>query len=134
MTTETARKRILIVDDEKEFVDATADYLRSLGYEPLVARTAEEALKVVERQFPDLILLDIILPEMKGVEVCNNLKANLATRHIPILFVTAIGTGEHIQVLLNMGADGYLIKPCKAEELRDRIKSCLQHQDSQSGG
>ena len=125
-----ARKRILLVDDEKDFLEATGAYLRSLGYDVVTAASGEGALNVVSESRPDLILLDIILPKMKGVEVCMRLKSDPVTENIPIIFMTAITSGNHTEVLLKMGAEDYLVKPCSAEELEDKIKISLIRHDA----
>ena len=126
-----ARKCILLVDDEKDFLEVTSAHLKSLGYDVLTATSGEEALDIVWEKHPDLVLLDIILPQMKGVEVCTNLKSDPATAEIPIIFMTAITSGEHTDVLLKMGAESYLVKPCSLEELEDKIKiSLIRHEHS----
>ena len=123
------QKRILLVDDEKDFLDATEAHLKGVGYEILTAGSGEEALDIAWEKHPDLILLDIILPGMKGVEVCANLKSDPAMADIPIIFITAITSGDHADLLLEMGAEGYLVKPYTLEELEDKIKiSLIRHE------
>ena len=129
MTEQKRRKRILLVDDEKDFLEATKAHLESVGYDVFTAGTGEEALDLAWEKHPDLLLLDIILPGMKGVEVCTQLKSDVATADIPIIFVTAITSGDHIEVLLKMGADDYIVKPFSTDDLEDKIKISLIRHD-----
>ncbi len=126
----TARKKILLVDDEKDFLEVTSHYLGSLGYQVQTAETGEKALSVVQKDPPDLILLDIILPRMKGVEICANIKADPATSHILILFLTAIPTSDHVETMMKLGAVGYLTKPFRLEQLKEQIEKVFQAQES----
>ena len=99
--------------------------LSSEGYELLTAASGEEALAVVEEHRPDLILLDIMMPEMNGFQVTTMIKANPATRHIPIIILSALDDGGAIERGLQVGAEDFLTKPIHHVELRARIRKLL---------
>jgi two-component system response regulator VicR len=115
--------RILIVDDEPPIVDVLVYNLRRANYEVLVARDGQEALDVAQREQPDLIILDLMLPVLDGLEVCRALRRQ---RDIPIIMLTA-RDGEIDRVVgLEMGADDYVVKPFSVRELMARVKSVLR--------
>lgn len=127
--------RLLVVDDEEGLLFLMSERLTSLGYEVLTAPSGEEALQMAEQHSPDLILLDILMPQMKGREVCAHLKANPKTQPIPIIFLTALGMPDHIKEGLNLGGEDYLVKPVEPDELKDRIEVCLaRHRNKASAG
>lgn len=130
MDVTNTQERILIVDDEKGVRDVISKRLESWGYEVLMARNGEEGLKIVEEHLPDLVLLDIMMPKLKGLDVCAMLKANPKTRHIPIIFLSALSMAEHVQIGMNFGAEDYIVKPYDADELRKRIKICLMRHNN----
>ena len=119
------RKQILLVDDEEHVLEMLSRRLQSWGYEVLTAADGEECLQMAGDQQPDLILLDILLPKMRGREVCAQLKSNSQTCHIPVVFLTALGMPEQIEAGFNLGAEGYVIKPFNPQEVRERISECL---------
>ena len=118
-------KRILIVDDTKDILLVVSRRLKSWGYEPLVAESGEEGLQIAEEQLPDLVLLDIMMPKMKGRDVCARLKGNPKTKKIPVIFLTALGLADHIKAGMDLGADDYIVKPFEPAELKERIAICL---------
>lgn len=118
-------KTILVVDDMPDMLKVLKKHLAHWGYRPLLASSGEEALAMTAAHRPDLILLDILMPTMKGREVCSRLKADPATKHIPVIFLTALGLADHVKVGLELGAEDYVIKPFKAADLRERIQVCL---------
>ena len=126
----TASKRILIIDDTKDILMVVSRRLQSWGYEPLTAASGEEGLKMAEEQLPDLILLDIMMPKMKGREVCARLKANPKTQRIPVIFLTALGLADHVKGGLDLGAADYLVKPFEPAELKRRVAVALARQAS----
>jgi two-component system alkaline phosphatase synthesis response regulator PhoP len=118
-------KRILVVDDEKDIVDFITYNLQKEGYEVLSAYNGKQAL-VKAQQKPDLVLLDIMLPELDGYEVCKELRSNASTASIPIIFLTARG-GEVDEIVgLEVGADDYIVKPISPRRLTSRIKAMLR--------
>ena len=123
--------RILVADDERDMVTGLRDNLQFEGFEVLVASDGEEALKVATEQSPDLILLDIMMPKIDGLEVCRQLRE--AGYRIPILMLTA--KSQEIDVIrgLEVGADDYVTKPFSIRELLARIKAALRRTDAGKG-
>ena len=132
MSAAVAGKRILVVDDTKEILQVLTQRLKSWGYEVLTTDNGEEGLRLASEQTPDLILLDIMMPKMKGRDVCVQLKADPATKHIPIIFLTALGLSDHVKAGMDLGAEDYVVKPFEPEDLRQRIKVCLLRHDKPS--
>jgi len=115
--------RILIVDDEPNIIGTLSPLLRTRGYDVLSAMTGRAALDVVERDAPDLVILDLGLPDMAGAEVCRLIRQSSGT---PILVLSARGAeGDKVQAL-DAGADDYVTKPFGAEELLARIRVALR--------
>ena len=134
MTEEARKPRILIVDDTKDILTVVSRRLQSWGYEPLTAESGEEGLAIAEAQVPDLILLDIMMPKMKGRDVCARLKANPKTQRIPVIFLTALGLADHIKAGMDLGAEDYIVKPFEPAELKERITIVLaRHQQDGKG-
>jgi len=121
----TQRKRILLVDDTKDILLVVSRRLQSWGYDVLTTDNGEEGLRLAEAEVPDLILLDIMMPKMKGRDACARLKGNPKTAHIPIIFLTALGLADHIKAGMDLGAEDYIVKPFEPAELKDRIAVCL---------
>ena len=132
---EVRRKRVLLVDDAEDLVDVIRRRLESWGYEPLTAATGEDGLRMAQEQLPDLILLDTMLPKMKGREVCAQLKSDPKTKEIPIIFLSAMELADHIKGAMVLGAEDYIVKPFEPDELKKRIEVCLlRHGGAQPGG
>ena len=125
MTDAARKQRILIVDDTKDILAVVSRRLQSWGYEPLTAESGEEGLQIAEETVPDLILLDIMMPKMKGRDVCARLKANPKTERIPVIFLTALGLADHIKAGMDLGAEDYIVKPFEPAELKERIAVVL---------
>lgn len=117
---------ILVIDDEAEFVRILSRQLEHWGYRVLTAANGEQGLASALENRPDLILLDILMPKMKGREVCGHLKANQKTAKIPVFFLSALEMAEHIKTGLELGAEDYVVKPYQPDDLRKRIEGCLQ--------
>ena len=130
MNSESKSQQVLVVDDTKNLLTVLARRLKSWGYEPLTAETGEEGLRIAQEQQPALILLDIMMPKMKGRQVCARLKADPRTARIPVIFLTALGLADHVKAGMDLGADDYIVKPFEPEELRERIAVCLARQAS----
>jgi two-component system KDP operon response regulator KdpE len=123
----TVPPRILLVDDEPNILGTLGPLLRSRGYDVLTAMSGRAALETAEREKPDLIVLDLGLPDVDGVDVCRTVRE---TMNIPIVVLSARG-GEHDKVrALDLGADDYVTKPFGAEELLARIRAALRRSDS----
>jgi adenylate cyclase len=118
--------QILIVDDNSENLDILQARLASHGYEILTARDGEEALATAREKRPDLILLDIMMPKLDGIEVCRRLKADRSLPFMPIIMVTARTDSQDIVRGLDAGGDEYLTKPVDQAALVARIKSMLR--------
>ena len=118
-------KRILIVEDNSADVRLLKDILERHGHETLQASDGLEAIQLVLAYAPDLILLDIQLPEISGLEVARTLKGDDRSRHIPIIAVTAFAMGWHEQEALDSGCDAYLSKPITIFGLLSTVESVL---------
>jgi two-component sensor histidine kinase len=119
------RNSVLIVDDDPAIRKVLLDYLKKANLEVLTAEDSEAALKVISRQLPDIILLDIILPGTDGFELCRRLKKDTATKDIPILFLTGKSeTGDKV-LGFKVGAVDYITKPIQGEEVAARVKTHL---------
>lgn len=125
-----ADERILIVEDEEDVLELERYNLAKAGYVVETAMTGEEGLRKARDMSPDLLLLDLMLPAIDGIEVCRRLKADAATRGIPIIMVTAKGEESDIVKGLEMGADDYITKPFSPRILLARIKAVLRRQQS----
>lgn len=115
--------KILVVDDEPAVTDLLAYNLRKANYEVLTAADGQEALDMVRQSKPDLILLDLMLPGVEGLDVCRELRK---TSDVPIIMVTALGEEIDRVVGLELGADDYVSKPFSVRELLARIKAVLR--------
>ena len=118
--------RILVVDDQPQNVEILKDRLEGYGYEMWTATSGEAALDIITTEEPDLILLDIIMPGMDGLEVCRRLKANVALPFIPVIMITAKAGTEDIVAGFEAGADEYLTKPLEQAALVARVQSMLR--------
>jgi DNA-binding response OmpR family regulator len=118
--------RILIVDDNPDNLDILQTRLARHGYEILTARDGEEALATARETLPDLILLDIMMPKLDGIEVCRRLKADRSLPFMPIIMVTAKADSKDIVAGLEAGGDEYLTKPVDQAALVARVKSMLR--------
>jgi len=120
------KEKILIVDDEKDIVKMLDYNLKKEGFRTVAASDGEEALDKAAREHPDLILLDLMLPEVDGLEVCKALKKEPKTAAIPVIMLTAKTQETDKIVGLELGADDYVTKPFSPRELLARIKAILR--------
>jgi CheY-like chemotaxis protein len=120
-------KKILIVDDEQEIRDLLKKKLQSCQYAVTVASSGNEALTISKTNLPDLILLDIVMPQMDGYQTCEKLKQNKDTKDIPVLFLTAkdLQSKGIVERYKNLGACGYIPKPSTFKDLLDKIKEIV---------
>ncbi len=116
--------KLLVVDDEREIRDLLKKFLLAEGYEVIVASNGEEAVELAKRENPQIILLDIEMPGIDGIETCKRLKAEEKTRLIPVIMVTAFGNRD-IEAYLEGAAD-VVNKPLEMVELAFRVKSMLR--------
>ncbi len=117
--------KILIVDDESDIVSALTIRLESLGYEIISAEDGITALEKARSEKPDLILLDVMLPKLDGYKVCRMLKFDEKYKDIPIIIITAKGEELNRRMGMDMGANAYITKPFKPEDLTSKIKELL---------
>jgi diguanylate cyclase (GGDEF)-like protein len=118
--------RILVADDEPNLREALKILFTRSGFEVLLAEDGQEALEIAQRELPDVIVLDVMMPRMDGYEACRRLRAHYRTRHIPILIATAKGGDDDKLVGLKGGANDYVTKPWVGKELVQRVKNHLE--------
>jgi two-component system, OmpR family, alkaline phosphatase synthesis response regulator PhoP len=123
-------KKILIVDDEKDIVEMLKYNIEKEGYTVLTALNGNRALEQARENKPDLILLDVMMPEMDGWEVCKQLMRDEKTERIPVIFLTAKGSEVDEVVGLELGADDYIIKPISIRKLIARIKTAFRRKEA----
>lgn len=124
-----SKKKILVVDDEENIVELIKMNLESSGYEIIEAYTGMEAITKTNLYIPDLILLDLMLPDIDGIQLCQMLRLNEETKDIPIIMITAKSEEADKVQGLSMGADDYITKPFGIRELEARIKTVLRRSD-----
>ena len=117
--------RVLIVEDEESILLSLEFLLRKEGYDVASARDGAAALRALEQQPPDLVLLDVMLPLIDGFELCASTRANPALRHTRIMLVTARGREAEIARGMALGADAYLTKPFSTRELMEKVRALL---------
>jgi len=118
--------KILIVDDENDCINLIKSMLKNLYSNIISTQRGRECISIAETEKPDLILLDIMMPNASGFDICSKLKLNEKTRNIPVIFLTALDKSENIVNGFKSGAVDYLIKPFEKEELIVRIKTHLE--------
>ena len=126
--------RVLIVEDEPDIRELVVHHLNRDGYLVSAASSGEEALRLVQAVAPDLVLLDLMMPEMDGLEVCRRLRQDPATVSLPIVMLTAKGDEVDRVLGLEIGADDYIVKPFSPKELLARVRAVLRRSRPASGG
>lgn len=106
-----AKKKILIVDDEEPIILLLKTILGVYGYDSCDTHSPKSTFERVEREKPDLVILDIAMPELDGYEVCRQLKKNPASKHIPVVMITALALEQDRKMAMEAGADGFILKP-----------------------
>jgi DNA-binding response OmpR family regulator len=117
---------IVAVDDDLEVLETVGRVLERENYEVTLATSGEQALKLLDKRLPDLIILDIMMPGMDGITVCHHIRANPRTMALPVLFLTAKLTTDDVVEGLDAGADDYVVKPFELAELRARVHALLR--------
>jgi two-component system phosphate regulon response regulator PhoB len=125
-----ARPRILIIEDERALTDVLVYNLQREGYEVIVAHDGQEGLRKAQMLLPDLVILDLMLPVLGGLDVCRELQTGERTRHLPILMLTAKAEETDQLVGFQMGASDYVTKPFSVKVLLQRIKALQRRLDS----
>lgn len=124
-----AKNKIMIVEDEEDIVEMIDYNLKKEGYSTVCVQNGEKAVSIIKREQPDLLLLDIMLPGINGLEVCKKVKNHDTTAHIPIIMLTAKSMETDKVVGLELGADDYMTKPFSPKELIARIRAVLRRYD-----
>jgi excisionase family DNA binding protein len=119
------KQRIMIVDDEPDALTLMQNILSDQGYELITVSNATEVGLKAAQLIPNLILLDFLMPELNGFDVCKALRANELTRNIPIMAVTCLTKEEDIERIFECGADEYLPKPFKMEQLQEKVQELI---------
>ncbi|HEY9624572.1 MAG TPA: response regulator transcription factor [Crinalium sp.] len=136
-------KRLLLIDDDPNLILLVKDYLEFRGYEVITAENGQEALEVLQKETPDMIICDVMMPHMDGYSLVEHVRKDPRTSWIPVLFLSAKGQSQDRVKGLNTGADVYMVKPFEPEELVAQVESSLkqasrliQRQDkgAESGG
>ena len=120
--------KILLVDDQQTVLQVEQMMLKETGASIVIARNGIQALEVARTERPDLIVLDIMMPEMDGIETCQNLKSNPETLKIPVVMVTTKGNPEKVEEAFRAGCNDFVTKPINKVVFLDKIRSCLNGQ------
>jgi DNA-binding response OmpR family regulator len=118
--------RIVVIEDEEDILEVIAYNLRREGFEVTTSTSGEDGLAKIDRAAPNLVILDLMLPEIDGLDLCRKLKADPVTQAVPIIMVTAKGEESDVVLGLGMGADDYMVKPFSPKELVARVKAVLR--------
>ncbi|OGP67807.1 MAG: DNA-binding response regulator [Deltaproteobacteria bacterium RBG_16_44_11] len=118
--------KILVIDDEKDIVELIRYNLKNEGFSVIQAFDGETAIKMAKTQKPDLLILDLMLPGMNGIDVCKAIRANQETAHLPIIMLTAKADEVDKIIGLEIGADDYITKPFSVKELMARVRTVLR--------
>ena len=127
-------KKILIIEDEKDIVELIAHYLEKDGFKTISASDGAKGLELVKEKSPDMVILDLMLPKIDGIEVCKRIKADSKSTSIPIIMLTAKGEETDRIIGLELGADDYITKPFSPRELVARIKAIFRRTEKKEEG
>ena len=119
------KKKVLIVDDEKDVCELISDILKKVGYQTLIAFAGKEGLQKVMGERPDLVLLDIILPDMDGFEVLRKLKYSAETQAVPVVIVSGRRDTASMFKANDLRSDDYITKPFTSQDLLKSVKRCI---------
>jgi two-component system phosphate regulon response regulator PhoB len=122
----SSREKILVVEDEEDLVEMMSYNLGREGFRVMASRNGLEGLRRARRDAPDLVLLDLMLPDVDGLEVCRRLRRDPLTARLPVIIVTAKGEESDVVLGLGVGADDYVTKPFSPKELVARVKAVLR--------
>ncbi len=127
-----ARESVLVVDDEEDILELIEYNLEKEGYTVKTVKTGEECLSIVEKLSPEIVILDLMLPGLDGLEVCKRLKQSEPTRTVPVLMLTAKSEDSDIVSGLELGADDYITKPFSPKVLIARVRAVLRRASEQA--
>lgn len=119
-------KRLLLIDDDPNLILLVQDYLVFKGYEVITAENGREALEVLDKEIPDMIICDVMMPEMDGYALVEHIRQDARTSWIPVLFLSAKGQSQDRVKGLSTGADVYMVKPFEPDELVAQVESSLK--------
>jgi len=120
-----AKKKVLVIDDENDILLIIKSALHEEGYDVATANNGYDGLALAEDASPDLIILDIMMPEMDGFEVLQQLKENEKTAQIPVVILTGLSSKDKIREALNKGIDYYIVKPFEYQDLVSKVKIAI---------
>lgn len=124
---DSSRKKILIVDDESDVADLVAYHLKAKGYDTQTVNDPTHSIGAARSMMPDLVILDVMMPEINGIQICRLLRADPKLKHVPVIFLTAkVEENDRVQGL-ESGADDYICKPFSTKELVLRVQNILRH-------
>lgn len=129
---EKRKIRVAVIDDDPDMVKVIRVMLGVMGFDVLEAFSGLKGYAMVKREMPDAVLLDIMMPDIDGFEVLRKLKLDQQTNHIPVIFVSARTGREHVERGLSLGAQGYITKPFRPDQLIGKIKEVLPPGDLRS--
>lgn len=133
MIASTKNKKILVIEDEPDLVEIISYNLNRDGFKVIAATRGDDGLELIRQQGPALVILDLMLPGIDGLEICQRMKADRETSEIPIIMVSARGEESDVVLGLGLGADDYLPKPFSPRELLARVKAVLRRGKIQNG-
>lgn len=119
------RKKVLIVDDESIMVSVLQRHVSNAGYESISASNGQEALEKIEKEEPDLVLLDLVMPGMNGFETCRRIRENEKTKKLPVLIITALRGQADSTAAAASGANDFIVKPIDGTDLAKRLRARL---------
>ncbi|MCI0452773.1 MAG: response regulator [Candidatus Latescibacteria bacterium] len=123
-------EKIVVIEDETDILEVIAYNLKREGYDVVTSTSGEDGLEKIDKLKPNLVVLDLMLPEVDGIELCRKLKADPVTQSIPVIMVTAKGEESDVVLGLGVGADDYVTKPFSPRELTARVKAVLRRSKS----
>lgn len=126
-----AKKKVLVIDDENDILLIIKSALHEEGYDVTTANNGYDGLALAEDASPDLIILDILMPEMDGFEVLQQLKENEKTAQIPVVILTGLSSKDKIREALNKGIDYYIVKPFEYQDLVSKVKIAIDDAERQ---
>ena len=126
-----AKKKVLVIDDENDILLIIKSALHEEGYDVTTANNGYDGLALAEDASPDLIILDIMMPEMDGFEVLQQLKENEKTAQIPVVILTGLSSKDKIREALNKGIDYYIVKPFEYQDLVSKVKIAIDDAERQ---